>query len=90
VFFNFAAGGRMPDTIVGLKTSDLANNFVGFMNPENVGPLENAVMVTLNAAPYNMGVIAVTASIEAGGRTVKFTLNAPNDLDPATVKGALR
>ena len=80
----------MPDTTVGLKTSDLANNFTGLMNPENLTPLENAVMATVNVAPYNMGVTAVSASIEAGGKAVKFTLTAPNDLDPAAVKQALR
>lgn len=80
----------MPDTIVSLKTTELVNNFVGFMNPTNVGPLENAVMQALNAAPYNMGVTAVDASIEADGRVVKFTLTAPNDLDPASVKAVLR
>ena len=80
----------MPNTTVGLKTTDLANNFTGLMNPRNLGPLQNAVMVALNVAPYNMGVTAVSASIEADGNAVRFTLTAPNDLDPATVKQALR
>jgi hypothetical protein len=80
----------MVDTIVGFATRDLANNFSDQMNPENVVPLQNAVMATLNAPPYNMGVTAVIASIEAGGHAVKFTFTAPADLDPATVKLALR
>lgn len=79
----------MPIT-VGLKTTDLANNFSGLMNPANLNPLEAAVQATLNAPPYNMGVTAVSASIEAGGHAVKFTLTAPNDPNPADVKQALR
>lgn len=79
----------MPVT-VSLKTADLANNFVGLMDPNNLPALQNAVQATLNAPPYNMGVNAVTASIEAGGHVVKFVLTAPNDPNPADVKQALR
>jgi hypothetical protein len=81
----------MVDTTVSLATTDLANNFSGYINAGgNLVLLQNAVMAHLNAAPYQMGVTAVVASIEAQGKAVKFVLTSPVALDPPTVKNALR
>jgi hypothetical protein len=81
----------MPVTIIGMTASELSNRFSGYVDQENLQPLGGQVMARLNAPGIAMGVTNVAVERSAGGvRGVKFTITAPQQLDPTAVKNALR
>jgi hypothetical protein len=80
----------MPVTIVSLTANDLSTRFPGQADQPNLQPLAALVMARLNAAGIAMGVTNVVAERSASGPGIKFTITAPQQLEPATVKGALR
>ncbi len=70
-------------TIVSMPTAELSHFQV---DPGNLGPLEKAVLAKLKS----LKVSKVGAEAVAGGKAVKFTLEAPAAVDPAAVKKALK
>ena len=73
----------MTKTMVTLTTKDLEHYEV---DAGDMGKLEKAVLGKLKA----LKVSKVSAEVAAGGKAVKFTLEAPDAVDHAAVKKALR
>ena len=81
----------MPITVVGVTANDLSKRFSGHVDLENLQPLAGLVMARLNAPGIALGVTNVVAERSAGGVPgVKFTITAPQQLEPGAVKNALR
>ena len=74
----------MTKTTVTLTTKDLEH--FNEANAGDMSKLEKAVLGKLKA----LKVSKVSAEAAAGGKAVKFTLEAPDAVDPGAVKKALR
>jgi hypothetical protein len=70
-------------TTVSLTAKDLAHFE---LDPKKLGDLEKGVLAKLKP----LKVSKVSAEIIGGGKAVKFILEAPDAVDPAAVKKALR